>query len=157
PPRASGKRRGASRRQAELGPLRGKRVRGKLPRETGSLVGQHEPASGRGPRVPPLASFGASVALGFVAWGVVAARYLWPALRDRPRADALRPLLLLHSFRFIGLAFVVPGVVSPDLPAAFARPAAYGDLIAALLALLALAALRSGPGIALVWVFNVWG
>jgi hypothetical protein len=52
----------------------------------------------------------------------------------------------LHSFRFVGLAFLVKGVVSPELPAAFAVPAAYGDLIAAVLALLALAALRSGFG-----------
>jgi hypothetical protein len=107
--------------------------------------------------VAELAFFGTSVALGFVAWGIVAARYLWPALRNQPRAEALRPLLLLHSFRFIGLAFLVPGVVSPDLPGAYARPAAYGDLIAALLALLALAGLRSRLGIVLVWVFNVWG
>src|SRR5262249_5658692 len=105
----------------------------------------------------PLAFFGISVALSFVAWGGIAARYLWPALRNLPRADALRPLLLLHSFRFIGLAFLVPGVVSPDLPGAYARPAAYGDLVAALLALLALAGLRSRLGIVLVWVFNLWG
>jgi len=32
----------------------------------------------------------------------------------------------------------VPGVVSPDLPSAFAHSAAYGDIIAAILALLAL-------------------
>jgi len=108
-------------------------------------------------KVSPQALFGTSVALGFVAWGIVAARYVWPALRNQPRADALCPLLLLHSFRFIGLAFLVPGVVSPDLPGAFARPAAYGDLIAALLALLALAGLRSRLGIVLVWVFNIWG
>jgi hypothetical protein len=107
--------------------------------------------------MPPEALFGTSIALGFLAWGLVAARYLWPALRKKPRADALRPLLLLHSFRFIGLAFLVPGVVSPDLPDAFARPAAYGDLIAAVLALLALAGLGSRLGIGLVWTFNLWG
>ena len=107
--------------------------------------------------MPALALFGTSVALGFVAWGIIAARYLWPALRDRPRDQALQPLLHLHSFRFIGLAFLVPGVVSPDLPGAYARPAAYGDLIAALLALLALAGLQSRLGIVLVWVFNLWG
>ena len=107
--------------------------------------------------MPPVGLFGISVALSFVAWGIVAARYLWPALRNRPRAEALRPLLLLHSLRFIGLAFLVPGVVSPDLPGAYARPAAYGDLVAALLALLALAGLRSRLGIVLVWGFNVWG
>jgi hypothetical protein len=107
--------------------------------------------------VPPQALFGISIALSFLAWGIIAARYLWPALHKQPRANALRPLLLLHSFRFIGLAFLVPGVVSPDLPDGFARPAAYGDLIAAALALLALAGLQSRLGIGLVWVFNLWG
>lgn len=63
----------------------------------------------------------------------------------------------MHCFRFIGLAFLVPGVVSPDLPAAFARPAAYGNLITVILALLALAALRSRLGIPLVWAFNLVG
>src|SRR5215468_6183959 len=84
--------------------------------------------------------------MGFLAWGIVAARYLWPYLRSQPRIDALRPLLILHSFRFVGLAFLVPGVVAPDLSAAFARPAAYGDLIAAILALLALASLQRSWG-----------
>jgi hypothetical protein len=78
-------------------------------------------------------------------------------LQARSRIEALRPLLALHGFRFIGLSFLVPGVVSADLPAAFARDAAYGDMIAAILALLALAALRSKLGIGLVWIFNVWG
>jgi hypothetical protein len=50
----------------------------------------------------------------------------------------LRPLLILHTFRFIGLAFLVPSVVSPDLAPAFAHSAAYGDIIAAILALLSL-------------------
>jgi len=101
--------------------------------------------------------FGISVAFGFVAWAVVTVFYIWPELRDRSRIDALRPLLTLHGFRFIGLSFLVPGVVSADLPIAFARDAAYGDVVAAILALLALTALRSKLGIALVWVFNIWG
>jgi hypothetical protein len=58
------------------------------------------------------------------AWAIVAARYIWPALRLRQRSEALRPLLILHSFRFLGLGFLVPGVVSPDLPRAFATAAA---------------------------------
>src|SRR5438445_4053827 len=103
------------------------------------------------------ALYGTGIAFGFIAWGLVTAQYIWPELRRRARADALRPLLLLHGFRFVGLAFLVPGVVAPDLPAEFARPAAYGDLVAAILALLALAALRSRLGLALVWVFNLWG
>jgi hypothetical protein len=55
------------------------------------------------------------------------------------------------------LSFLVPGVVSADLPMAFARDAAYGDLVAAILALLALTALQTKLGIALVWIFNIWG
>jgi hypothetical protein len=108
-------------------------------------------------RMSPLILFGLSVAFGLVTWSIVAAQYLWPALRTLPRDEALRPLLLLHSFRFMGLAFLIPGVVSPDLAAGFTKPAAYGDLIAALLALLALATLRHSWGIVLVWAFNVWG
>src|SRR5574342_930232 len=107
--------------------------------------------------MPPQAAFAISVVLGFVVWGIVARSYLWPALQIRARADALRPILVLHVFRFVGLAFLVPGVVSPDLPAAFARPAAYGDLLTAILALLALATVPSRLGIALVWVFNTVG
>jgi len=105
----------------------------------------------------PPALFGISVGFGLVVWGVVAALYIWPWLRSRPHADALRPVLLLHAFRFAGLAFLVPGVVSPDLPAAFARPAAYGDLTAAILALFALATLRTKFGTVAVWAFNILG
>jgi hypothetical protein len=107
--------------------------------------------------VSPPALFGISVALSFVAWGLVIRQYIWPALRIRQRYDALRPILHLHSFRFIGLAFLIPGVVSPDLPIAFARPAAYGNLATVILALFAMAALRSRLGIILVWAFNLLG
>lgn len=102
-------------------------------------------------------AFFASIAFSLIAWGMVAARYIWPELRLRQRAEALRPLLILHSFRFIGLAFLVPGVVSLDLPSAFAHSAAYGDMIAAILALLALILLPSTSGIVIAWIFNVWG
>ena len=102
-------------------------------------------------------AFFASIAFSLIAWGMVAARYIWPELRIRQRAEALHPLLILHSFRFIGLAFLVPGVVSPDLPSAFAHSAAYGDIIAAILALLALILLPSTSGVVIAWIFNVWG
>jgi hypothetical protein len=69
----------------------------------------------------------------------------------------LRPLLILHSFRFIGLAFLVPGVVSPDLPRAFATSAAFGDIVAATLAQLSLLSLGSAPGVVIAWIFSVWG
>jgi hypothetical protein len=95
--------------------------------------------------------------MSFVAWGAVAWHYVWPALKERPSTEALKPFLLLHGFRFMGLAFVVPGVVSAQLPAEFARPAAYGDLTAAILALLALATLGTRTGTVLTWVFNTFG
>jgi hypothetical protein len=94
---------------------------------------------------------------GLAVWGAVAWHYIWPALRERPSPENLKPILLLHGFRFLGLAFVVPGVVSSELPAAFAQPVAYGDFITAILALLALAALGTRAGTMVTWVFNVFG
>jgi len=101
--------------------------------------------------------FFVSIAFSFTAWGILAARYIWPELRLRERAEALRPLLILHSFRFIGLAFLIPGVVSPDLPPAFVHSAAYGDIIAAMLVLLSLLLLPSAAGAAVAWIFSLWG
>ena len=101
--------------------------------------------------------FGINVAFGLAVWGAVAWQYIWPALRERRTPENLRPILSLHAFRFVGLAFVVPGVVSPELPAAFAQPVAYGDLISAILALLALATLGTRTGTVLTWVFNTVG
>ena len=103
------------------------------------------------------ACFFVSILFSFVAWGVVTGSLIWPELRRRGRDDALRPLLMFHSFRFVGLSFLVPGVVSPDLPAVFAESAAYGDIVAAALALLALALLPGKSGIVAAWVMNLWG
>jgi len=107
--------------------------------------------------MPSVALFGITVVMGLVAWGAVAYHYIWPALKERSSEDGLRPILLLHAFRFLGLALIVPGVVSPELPAAFAQPAAYGDLISAILALLALATLGTRTGSVMTWVFNTFG
>lgn len=101
--------------------------------------------------------FFVSIAFSLVAWGIVTARYIWPEIRHRARAEALRPLLILHSFRYMGLAFLIPGVVSPNLSPTFADYAAYGDIIAAILALLSLLLLPSAAGVAVAWIFNFWG
>jgi hypothetical protein len=101
--------------------------------------------------------FAISVAFGLAAWGTVAWQYIWPALSDRPSPENLKPILLLHGFRFLGLAFAVPGVVSPQLPAAFALPVAYGDLVTAILAFLALVTLGTRLGVVATWVFNTFG
>jgi len=68
------------------------------------------------------------------------------------RAGAHRAIATLHSFRFFGLVFILPGVVGPHLPAGFARAAAYGDLATGLLALLALLSIGRRP---LFWLFVV--
>lgn len=109
--------------------------------------------------MPVNALFGLSVAMSFVAFGLVARLYIWPWLQCTPREKALTALLALHAFRFVGLGFLVPGVASPSLPLAFAAPAAYGDLIAAILAVISVLALsaRVSWAVAMVWIFNVWG
>ncbi len=78
--------------------------------------------------------------------------------RQSPR-EALFWLTLPHAFRYIGMVFLVPGIVVQPLPDNFAIPAAYGDLLTAVLALLALVMLRSGwkGAMAALWVFNVVG
>ena len=99
------------------------------------------------------------IVMGSLTWSLVIAWYVHPALGRLPLARALEPLLLLHAFRYIGLMFVVPGVTAAPLDPRFALPAAYGDLAAALLALVATAALRAGArgALKIVWVFNIWG
>jgi len=100
-----------------------------------------------------------SYAVAFLGFGLIAKWYLWPAIKDRPPKTALAPLLLYACLRVNGLMFLMPGLVSRELPRAFAAPTAYGDLTAALLALLALWPLRTENAVALpmVWLFNIVG
>ena len=96
---------------------------------------------------------------GIINYTLIAKWFIIPALGKVPRSAALLPLILLHCFRYIGMSFLLPGVVSANISPAFAVPTAYGDLITAILALIAVVALRNQWGIAmvLVWVFNVVG
>lgn len=105
------------------------------------------------------ALFGISILMSFIAFGIVTKLYIWPRIRAMRRDDALLPLVVPHTFRFIGLSFLIPGVVSPSLSSAFTIPAAYGDLVAAFLAVIATLALsaRASWAIPIVWVFNMWG
>jgi hypothetical protein len=66
--------------------------------------------------------------------------------------SAQRVIATLHSFRFFGLVFMVPGVVGPNLPASFATFAAYGDFATGLIAMLALLTVGIRP---LFWSFIV--
>lgn len=69
------------------------------------------------------------------------------------------PILLLHSFRHLGLMFLAPGATYPGIPPQFAYPAAFGDLVAALLAVAAIppVIMNMRAGRLLVWIFNVEG
>jgi hypothetical protein len=92
------------------------------------------------------------LALGYVAWLLCFSVYFWPRLKSMDPFEAHRAIATLHSFRFFGLVFVLPGVVSPDLPASFAVSAAYGDLLTGVLAMLALLTARVR---AFFWLFVV--
>lgn len=105
----------------------------------------------------PTVIFDTHLILGYVAWLLCFAAYIWPRLRSMDRVAAQRVIATLHSFRFFGLVFILPGVVG-DLPAGFGPFAAYGDFATGLLALLALLTVRVRPLFwPLVAAFNVVG
>ena len=105
----------------------------------------------------PETIFRIQLALGYAAWLLCFSAYIWPWLKAMDRFDAQRAIATLHSFRFFGLVFILPGVVG-NLPPGFATFAAYGDFVTGLLAMLALAAVRIRP---LFWLlvvaFNLLG
>lgn len=99
----------------------------------------------------PAAIFSLHLCLGYVAWTLCFTTYVWPRLRAMDPVKAHRAIATLHSFRFFGLVFLLPGVVGSQLPAGFAGFAAYGDLATGVLALLALLTYRTR---ALFWLFT---
>ncbi len=106
----------------------------------------------------PAIIFQTQLALGYVPWLFFFAAYAWPRLRLASPVAAQRAIAALHSFRFFGLVFLLPGVVGPHLPAGFATCAAYGDFATGLLAMLALATVRiRGLFWMLVAAFNAVG
>jgi hypothetical protein len=108
---------------------------------------------------PNQVHFFISYAVAFLVFGLIGKWHVWPAIKDRAPKVALSPLLLYACLRVNGLMFLMPGLVSPALPSAFATPTAYGDLTAVMLALVALACLRYENALAvpMLWVFNVVG
>lgn len=106
----------------------------------------------------PAVIFLLHLVLGYVPWLLCFGAYVWPRLKSMDRLEAQRAIATLHSFRFFGLAFLVPGVVGPDLPSGFAVSAAYGDFATGVLAMLSLLAVRMRPLFwSLVVAFNVVG
>lgn len=100
----------------------------------------------------PAIIFTLHLSLGYVPWLLCFRAYVWPRLGSMDAVAAHRAIATLHSFRFFGLVFLVPGVVGPHLPAGFATFAAYGDLATGVLAMLALLTIRTRP---LFWLFTV--
>jgi hypothetical protein len=102
--------------------------------------------------MPSETIFTLHLVLGYVAWLLCFGVYVWPRLKSMDRIEAQRAIATLHSFRFFGLVFMVPGVVGAHLPPHFATFAAWGDLATGALAMLALLTVRMRP---LFWVFVV--
>ena len=100
----------------------------------------------------PETIFRAHLILGYVAWLLCFRVYLYPRLKSMDKVAAQRAIATLHSFRFFGLVFILPGVVGPNLPASFAPFAAYWDFATGVLAILALLTVRIRP---LFWLFVV--
>ena len=55
--------------------------------------------------------------LGYVPWLLCFGAYFWPRLAAMEPVEAQRAIAALHSFRFFGLVFILPGVVGPNMPA----------------------------------------
>jgi len=98
----------------------------------------------------PAIIFDVQLVLGYVPWLLVFSAYIWPRLKSMDPVEAQRAIAALHSFRFFGLVFLIPGVVGHDLPQTFAAFAAYGDFATGILAMLALLTVGMRP---LFWLF----
>jgi len=106
----------------------------------------------------PATIFRLHLVLGYVPWLLCFGAYVWPRLRAMDWIEAQRAIATLHSFRFFGLVFIIPGVVGPNLPVDFATFAAYGDFATGVLAILALLTVRMRPLFLLfVVAFNLVG
>jgi hypothetical protein len=106
----------------------------------------------------PQTIFQIHLVLGYVAWLLCFGAYIWPWLRSMEWTEALRAIATLHSFRFFGLAFLLPGIVGPQMPAGFATFAAYFDFATGIMAMLALLSVRIRPLFLLfVVAFNLLG
>jgi hypothetical protein len=96
--------------------------------------------------------FQIQLVLGYVAWLLCFGVYIWPRLKAMDHFEAQRAIATLHSFRFFGLVFILPGVVGPNLPASFAAFAGRWDFATGVLAILALLTVWIRP---LFWLFVV--
>jgi hypothetical protein len=100
----------------------------------------------------PATVFQIHLVLGYVPWLLCFGAYIRPWLKSMERVEAQRAIATLHSFRFFGLVFIIPGVIGPNLPSGFATFAAYGDFATGVMAMLALLTVKIRP---LFWLFVV--
>jgi hypothetical protein len=102
----------------------------------------------------PIVLFGIQFTFCLAAYALGAWWYVAPRLSRLPREVALVPLLWIHVFRIVGGTILAPGSVEASVPMEFRTMIGYGDMATALLALVALIALRMHLRVAipLVWV-----
>src|SRR6267143_1540999 len=107
----------------------------------------------------PIVLFGIQFTFFLVAYSVMAWWYGVPRLARLPREAALVPLVWIHTFRMVGGTILAPGSVDAAVPAEFRTMIGFGDMATAVLALVALVALRARwqGAIALVWLFVTVG
>lgn len=101
--------------------------------------------------------FGISILTSLIIWNKISKKYFWFRIKNLELKKAVQPILILHSFRFAGLSFLVPGVVHAGLNSAWAMPAAFGDFTAAILAFITLMRINSTSFRSLLWIFNILG
>ena len=105
--------------------------------------------------------FGIGAAAGLIGWLTIFATIIWPKMKDQPKIQKLKTLTAISFFRYFGTTFLITGLVTRKLPAGFADPAVFGDLIALGLAYIAFIGLQRSktekPRLSPTWIFNIWG
>lgn len=105
--------------------------------------------------------FGGSAAAGIVAWATIFATIIWPKMSQQPMVQQLKTLTAISFFRYFATTMFITGLITRKLPAGFADPAVFGDLISLALAYIAFIALRRSPAgqprLLPVWIFNIVG
>ena len=105
--------------------------------------------------------FGGSAVAGIIGWATIFATIIWPKMKQRPMVEQLKTLTAINFFRYFATTTLIVGLVSRKLPAGFADPTAFGDLISLGLAYIAFIGLQRSkaekPLLLPVWIFNIVG
>lgn len=105
--------------------------------------------------------FAMSGAAGLIGWFTIFATIIWPKVKDQPKKQLLKSLTAIHFFRYFGTTMLMTGLVVRKLPAGFANPAAFGDLITLTLAYIAFITIQRSRNdnsrLLPVWIFNIVG